>query len=134
MRYWSENDSRMGLHTIQRRKLTGRGIKPQGKMQWDFIYLWLYGAVKPLTGESFFYEFTHLDTVCFDKLLELFTSKYRLDLHIIQVDKVGFHNSLNLSIPERKCDFIVSTCLQPGGKPHRKTLGVYKRTIEMVEI
>jgi transposase len=90
----------MGLHTIQRRKLTGRGIKPQGKMQWDFIYLWLYGAVEPLTGESFFYEFTHLDTVCFEKFLELFASKYPRDLHIIQVDKVGFHNSLNLSIPE----------------------------------
>jgi hypothetical protein len=54
VRYWSEDESRMGLHTIQRRKLTGRGIKPQGKMQWDFIYLWLYGAVEPLTGESFF--------------------------------------------------------------------------------
>jgi hypothetical protein len=54
VRYWSEDESRMGLHTIQRRKLTGRSIKPQGKMQWDFIYLWLYGAVEPLTGESFF--------------------------------------------------------------------------------
>jgi len=54
VRYWSEDESRMGLHTIQRRKLTGRGIKPHGKMQWDFIYLWLYGAVEPLTGESFF--------------------------------------------------------------------------------
>jgi hypothetical protein len=89
----------MGLHTIQRRKLTGRGIKPQEKMQGDFIYLWLYGAVEPLTGKSFFYEFTHLDTVCFEKFLELFASKYPLNLHIIQVDKVGFHNSLNLSIP-----------------------------------
>ena len=69
-------------------------------MQWDFIYLWLYGAVEPLTGEGFFYEFTHLDTVCFEKFLELFANKYPLDLHIIQVDKVGFHNSLNLSIPE----------------------------------
>jgi hypothetical protein len=37
------------------------GIKPQGKVQWDFTYLWLYGAVEPLTGASFFYEFTHLD-------------------------------------------------------------------------
>jgi transposase len=90
----------MGLHTIQRKKLTGRGIKPQGKVQWDFIYLWLYGAVEPLTGESFFYDFTHLDTVCFEKLLELFASKYPLDLHIIQVDNVEFHSSLNLSIPE----------------------------------
>jgi len=34
--------------------------------------MWLYGAVEPLTGESFFYEFTHLDTVCFEKFLELF--------------------------------------------------------------
>ena len=100
MRYWSEDESRMGLHTIQRRKLTGRGIKPQGKVQWDFTYLWLYGAVEPLTGEGFFYEFTHLDTVCFEKFLELFASQYPRDLHIIQVDNGGFHNSLNLSIPE----------------------------------
>ncbi len=100
MRYWSEDESRIGLHTVQRRKLTSRGIKPQGKVQWDFTYLWLYGVVEPLTGASFFYEFTHLDTVCFEKFLELFASEYPEDLHIIQVDKVGFHNSLNLSIPE----------------------------------
>ncbi len=100
MRYWSEDESRMGLHTIQRRKLTATGIKPQGKEQWDFTYLWLYGAVEPLTGESFFYEFTHLDTVGFEKFLELFASEYPEDLHIIQLDNGGFHSSLNLSIPE----------------------------------
>jgi hypothetical protein len=44
----------MGLHTIQRRKLTGKGIKPQVEVQGDFTYLWLYGAVEPLTGASFF--------------------------------------------------------------------------------
>jgi len=62
--------------------------------------MWLYGAVEPLTASSFFYEFTHLDTVCFEKFLELFASKYPADLHIIQVDNGGFHSSLNLSIPE----------------------------------
>ncbi len=123
----------MGLHTIRRRKLTGSGIKPQGKVQWDFTYLWLYGAVEPRFWRGFFYEFTHLDTVCFEKFLELFASKYPRDLHIIQVDNGGFHSSLNLSIPP-ECNFTVSACLQPGSKPHRKTLGVYKRTIEMVEI
>ncbi|MEG4634281.1 transposase [Microcoleus sp. AR_TQ3_B6] len=46
------------------------------------------------------YEFTHLDTVCFENFLELFASKYPLDLHIIQVDNGGFHSSLSLSIPE----------------------------------
>ncbi len=38
--------------------------------------------------------------MCFEKFLELLASEYPEDLHIIQVDKVGFHNSLNLSIPE----------------------------------
>jgi hypothetical protein len=104
----------MGLHTIQRRKLTGKGIKPPGKVQWDFTYLWLYGAVEPLTGESFFYEFTHLDTVGFENFLELFASKYPLDLHIIQVDNGGFHSSLSLSIPP-ECNFTISTRLQSGG-------------------
>ena len=32
--------------------------------------------------------------------MELFASKYHEDLHIIQVDNGGFHNSLNLSLPE----------------------------------
>jgi len=69
-------------------------------VQWNFTYLWLYGAVEPLTGSSFFYEFTPLDTVCFEKFLELFASKYPADLHIIQVDNGGFHSFLNLSLPE----------------------------------
>jgi regulatory protein YycI of two-component signal transduction system YycFG len=68
--YWSEYESRMGLHTIRRKKLTARRIKPQVQVQWDFTYLWLYGAIELLTGEGFFYEFTHLDTVCFEKFLE----------------------------------------------------------------
>ena len=133
MRYWSEDESRMGLHTIRRRKLTGRGIKPPGKMQGYFTYLWLYGAVEALTGEVFFYEFTHLDTTCFEKFLELFASKYPRDLHIIQVDNGRFHNSLNLSRPENVMKALGAS-LQSGSKSNRKAVGVCKRTIKMVEI
>jgi transposase len=85
---------------MQRRKLTGKGIKPHVQVLWDFVYLWLYGIVEPQTGEGFFYEFTHLDTVCVEKFLELFAAAYPHDLHIIQLDNGGFHNSLNLNIPE----------------------------------
>jgi len=38
--------------------------------------------------------------VCFEKFIELFSSEYPEDLHRIQVDNGGFHNSLNLSLPE----------------------------------
>jgi transposase len=64
LRYWCQDESRMGLHTMRGRLLTLKGVKPKGKVQWDFQALWLYGLVEPLTGESFFYEFCHLDTVC----------------------------------------------------------------------
>jgi putative transposase len=38
--------------------------------------------------------------VCFEKFLELFAAAYPDDLHIIQLDNGGFHNFLNLNIPE----------------------------------
>jgi len=38
--------------------------------------------------------------VCFEKILELFAAAYPDDLQIIQLDNGGFHNSLNLNIPE----------------------------------
>jgi putative transposase len=64
-----------------------------------YLFVAVWGS-KTTNRREFFYEFTHLDTVCFEKFLELFASKYPRDLHIIQVDNGGFHNSLNLSIPE----------------------------------
>ena len=100
LRYWCQDESRMGLHTMRGRLLTLKGVKPKGKVQWDFQALWLYGLVEPLTGESFFYEFCHLDTVCFEKFLELFAQAYPDDVHIIQLDNGGCHQALSLSLPD----------------------------------
>ncbi|MGB3510074.1 MAG: transposase [Microcoleaceae cyanobacterium] len=76
------------------------GIKPIIKHQWLFKSLWLYGLIEPKIGESFFYKFSHLDTVCMEKYLELFAEKYPNNLHIIQLDNGLLHQSLNMSIPE----------------------------------
>src|SRR6476469_2942787 len=112
LRYWCQDESRMGLHTMRGRLLTLKGVKPKGKVQWDFQALWLYGLVEPLTGESFFYEFCHLDTVCFEKFLELFAQAYPDDIHIIQLDNGGCHQSLILSLPNN-----VILLFQPSPKP-----------------
>jgi hypothetical protein len=64
-----------------------------------YIYVAIWGS-RATNRRKFFYEFTYLDTVGFEKFLELFASKYPADWHIIQVDNGGFHSSLNLSIPE----------------------------------
>jgi hypothetical protein len=54
MRYFVQDESRFGLHTLVGRILTACGMKPIGKWQWLFKAFWLYGAVEPATGESFF--------------------------------------------------------------------------------
>ena len=100
LRYWCQDETRFGLKTIQRRRLTLKGIKPVGKMQWQYKTFYLYGVVEPKTGESFFFEFCHLDTICFEKFLELFSQTYPEDLHIIQVDNGSFHSSLQLHLPD----------------------------------
>jgi hypothetical protein len=64
-----------------------------------YLFVAVWGS-RTANRRKFFYEFTHLNTVCFEKFLELFASKYSRDLHIIQVEKGGFQSSLNLSLPE----------------------------------
>jgi len=54
LRYWCQDETRFGLKTIQRRRLTLKGIKPIGRMQWQYKTFYLYGVVEPQSGESFF--------------------------------------------------------------------------------
>jgi hypothetical protein len=57
VRFFCEDETRIGLKTISGRKSTAKGIKPKGKVQWQFKATYLYGVVEPSTGESFFYRF-----------------------------------------------------------------------------
>jgi len=65
LKYWCQDETRLGLKTIERKKITAVGVKPIGKVQWNFKAYYLYGAVAPQTGESFWLEFSHLDGLCF---------------------------------------------------------------------
>ena len=69
-------------------------------MQWQFEAFYLYGAVEPLTGESFFLEFSSLDTVCFQVFLKEFSKTYPDSLNILQVDNGSCHLTKKLIIPE----------------------------------
>ncbi len=59
IKYWCQDETRIGLKTIERKKITARGVKPIGKVQWNFKAYYLYGAIAPETGESFWLEFSH---------------------------------------------------------------------------
>lgn len=50
IRYWCEDESRLGLRTEVGRLITVKGVKPLGTMQWKRENFYLYGLVEPLTG------------------------------------------------------------------------------------
>ncbi|WP_206757315.1 hypothetical protein [Coleofasciculus sp. FACHB-1120] len=88
----------MGLITLWARKLTLKGVQPVGIEQWCFDDFWLYGLIEPMTGESFFDEFCHLDSICFEKYLELFAEKFPEDFHVVQLDNGPLHQAYDLAI------------------------------------
>lgn len=83
-----------------RRRLTLCGTKPIGPLQWRFEAFYLYGAVEPATGESFFLEFSHLDSPCFQSFLEHLAQHYPHHLHLLQLDNASAHRAKSLQIPE----------------------------------
>ena len=54
VRYWCQDEARLGLKTITGRKITLTGIKPIGLVQWPRQSFYLYGLFEPASGESFF--------------------------------------------------------------------------------
>ncbi len=95
-----QDESRFGLKTLIGRLITLCGIKPIGEWQWLFKAFWLYGAVEPATGASFFLQFSHVDTQCFQRFLDEFALAYPDSLNVIQVDNGRFHTSKKLVVPE----------------------------------
>lgn len=99
VRFFCQDETRIGLKTISGRKITALGVKPQGKVQWQFRATYLYGVVEPATGAHFFYKFTHLNTDCFQVFLNLVAQQFPDSILIIQLDQAGCHRAKRLQIP-----------------------------------
>jgi hypothetical protein len=99
VRFFCEDETRLGLKTMSGRKITAKGIKPKGKVQWQFKATYLYGIVEPATGAHFFYEFTHLNSDCFQVFLDLVSEQYKDCILIIQLDQAGAHKAKRLKLP-----------------------------------
>jgi transposase len=75
-------------------------VKPQGRVGWKRENFYLYGAVEPATGNSFFYEFSYLDSACFQAFLNHFSQQFLDSLNLLQLDNGSFHKSITLNWPE----------------------------------
>jgi transposase len=112
VRYWCQDESRLGLKTESSRVITAKGVKPQVTVKWERQAFYLYGIVAPTTGDSFFYEFSHLDSVCFEQFLALVAQTFPDSLNVIQLDNSSAHTARYLSVPEN-----IMLLFQPAHSP-----------------
>lgn len=100
IRVFAQDESRFGLHTIRRRRLTARGVQPVGLTQHDFHNFYIYGAVAPTTGQDFFLELPELNSTNFQVFLDAFASAYPDTLNLVVLDNSRCHTAKAVQVPE----------------------------------
>jgi hypothetical protein len=82
-----------------RRRITARGTQPLLAAAYRFESLYLYGAVEPLTGQSFFLELPLLNTQGFQLFLDHFAALDPASFHLLLLDNGAFHKAQALRPP-----------------------------------
>ncbi len=100
VRVFAQDESRFGLLTVRRRRLTARGVQPIGTIQHTFQSFYVYGAVAPTTGEHFFLSLSRLNSTHFQIFVDAFAHAYPDSLNILVLDNSGAHTAKRLVIPD----------------------------------
>jgi transposase len=96
---FSQDESRFGLLTIRRRRLTARGVQPIGPIQHVFEWFYVYGAVEPISGERFFLELPSLHAAMFQLFIAAFAEAFPASLNLLLLDHSGAQTAERLILP-----------------------------------
>jgi len=91
IRIFPFDESRIGLIGIRRRKITLKGVKPVGKLQYEHKSLWLYGAFDVLSGSSCYCSFKNITKTNFRTFIEKLSDEYKDSINIIIMDNSRTH-------------------------------------------
>lgn len=95
-----EDETRIGLMPIHRRRITWKGIRPLVSSEIKREYLYLFGMIEPLTGKDFMMEMPSLDTAAMQVFMEEFSREDEESLHLIVVDNASAHTTEKLKVGE----------------------------------
>ena len=121
-----EDESRFGLFTRNGRTLTKKGVKPVCRFQQVFKSTWLFGAVSPVNGDSFFLELPKCNSATFEIFLKELSDSKTDELKVIIVDNAAFHKAKKLKIPDNIV-LIFQPPYNPEVNPAEKIWAKFKR-------
>jgi len=100
---WGQDEGRMGLKPVLRRVWARRGERPVALQRPRYQWLYVYGFVRPITGETHLLLMPGVCVEQFELALQHF-AKHRgvgPDLQIVLVvDGAGWHSAKGLRVPE----------------------------------
>jgi hypothetical protein len=97
---FTHDESRFGLMSPMRRRITVKGIKPIQTVDFRFENYYLYGAVDPLSGDRFILEMPYLNSDCFQVFLNELSLCYIEYFIMLLLDNSSTHKAKKLVIPD----------------------------------
>jgi transposase len=98
LRLWVEDETRIGLMPIHRRRITLKGVRPLISSEIVREYEYLFGLIEPLTGKSFMLELPSLDTQMMQIFMDEFSQEEEQSLPIILVDNASSQTTEKLKV------------------------------------
>jgi hypothetical protein len=99
VKVFAQDETRLGLQPIIRRRITACGVQPVATVWSRFDNFYLFGAVEPTTGDSFFLELPLLNSAMFQLWLDDFAQTFVTSFNILVLDNGAFHTAKTLRWP-----------------------------------
>lgn len=97
------DEHRLGLKPVLRKVWVPQGEQPIASVNWRYEWLWLYGFVRPESGETYWWILPYVRTDIFSLVLENFAKHFGVGKHkriLLAMDQAGWHISKDLEVPE----------------------------------
>jgi transposase len=100
VRLWTQDETRIGLLPIHRKRITAKGIQAKISSQIKREYYYLFGLIEPLTGKDFILELPRLATQTMQVFMDEFAKEDEESLHLILLDNASSHTTEKLRVGE----------------------------------
>jgi len=100
---WAFDEHRLGLKPVIRRVWARRGQRPLARSSHKYKWLYLYGFVRPLSGDVEWWLADRVGIELFQQVLDAFARDIGAGAHktvILLLDNAGWHVSPKLKPPE----------------------------------
>jgi transposase len=100
---WAEDEHRLGLLPVVRRVWAPKGQRPIAHVERHYDWLYVYGFVRPATGQSWWCLLPRVTTDAFALALAAFARDEGIDAEhraVLVVDQAGWHTSPDVALPD----------------------------------